>query len=137
MDKLSKSTKFTVNDIVSKNDKKDTNRSKIKDIFLERCRKRIESHNKFGKEDIIFEIPHFIIGIPPYDPIEITAFLLEYLNEGGFYSVKLPKINALYISWKKEDIEKSRNVKNGFLTLTIDQNGFLDKFPINSKALKK
>jgi hypothetical protein len=130
-----RSLDFTVNDIVSKNEKKNTSRNSIKGIFLDRCRKRIESHNKFGKEDIIFDVPDFIIGIPPYDSNEITRYLLGYLLEAGFHVVKLPKINAIYISWKKDDIEKTRNQKNGFLTLAMDKTGFLDNFPINSKAI--
>ena len=137
MDKPSKQPKFTVEDIVSKNDKKNKNKDTIKNIFLEKCRKRIESHNKFGKEDILYEIPDFIIGIPPYNSTDITKFLVDYLNEAGFYTFKLPKVNIIYISWKKEDIQKINNQKNGVLTISLNNNGFFDNLPINAKALQK
>ncbi len=137
MDKSSKKPKFTVQDIVSKNEKKNLSRNVTKEIFIEKCRKRIESYNKFGKEDTIFEITDFIIGIPPYNPNEIAKYLVEYLTEAGFYVFKLPKVNIIYISWKQSDIQKINGQKNGFLTISLNNTGFLDNLPINSSALKK
>ena len=137
MDKSSKTPKFTVQDIVSKNEKRNTNRSLTKDLFVEKCRKRIESYNKFGKEDILFEVSDFVIGIPPYNPVEISKYLVEYLTEAGFYTFKLPKVNVIYISWKKDDIQQMTSQKNGYLTISLNKTGFLDNLPINSKALKK
>jgi hypothetical protein len=61
---------------------------------------------------------------------------LDYLMEAGFYVVKLPKVSAIYISWKADDIEKFKHQKNGYLTLAMNQNGFLDNFPINTNAMK-
>ncbi len=134
---MDKQVKFTVQDIVSKNEKKTTNRNITKNMFLERCKKRIEAYNKFGKENIIFEITDFVIGIPPYNPEEITKYLFDYLMEAGFYVYKIPKVNALYISWKQTDIEKINNQKNGYLTLSLNDTGLFDNLPINPNAIKK
>lgn len=137
MDKLLNKTKFTVHDIVSKNEKRKDTKSLTKELFIEKCRKKIESYNKFGKEDILFEISDFIIGIPPYNPFEITKYVCEYLIEAGFYVYKLPKMNIIYISWKKNDIQKITNQKNGYLTISLNDTGFFDNLPINTKALNK
>ena len=127
--------KVSVKDLVNKNEKRVKQKLNVKNMFLERCHIRIESHNSFGQEDVLFEIPPFVIGLPPYSRDEILEYLLESLGEDGFYVVHVPKTYSIYISWKKKDIDKINNKRDGFMTL--NKNGFFDNLPINPKAVKK
>ncbi len=127
--------KVCVKDLVHKNEKRVKQKLNVKNMFLERCHIRIESHNSFGQEDVLFEVPPFVIGLSPYTREEILEYLLESLGEDGFYVIHVPKTYSIYISWKKKDIDKINNKRDGFMTL--NKNGFFDNLPINPKAVKK
>ena len=126
--------KVSVKDLVSKNEKRGKEKENVKNMFLEKCHTRIESYNNFGREDILFEVPPFIIGLPPYVQRDVLEYLVESLKEDGFFVMHIPKTYSMYISWKKKDVDKIKNNKEGFMTLN---NGFFDNLPINPKALKK
>jgi hypothetical protein len=127
--------KVSLKELVSKNEKRIKERDSVKNMFLERCHIRIDSYNNFGREDILFEVPPFIIGLPPYIQTEILDYLYESLTDDGFYVIQIPKTYSIYISWKKKDIDKIKNKREGFITL--NNNGFFDNLPVNSNALKK
>jgi hypothetical protein len=127
--------KVSLKDLVNKNEKRVRQKLNVKNMFLEKCHIRIESHNSFGQEDLLFEIPPFVIGLPPYSREEILEYLLESLGEDGFYVIHIPKTYSIYISWKKKDIDKINNKRDGFITL--NKKGFFDNLPINPKAVKK
>jgi stalled ribosome rescue protein Dom34 len=55
--------------------------------------------------------------------------------DDGFYVIQIPKTYSIYISWKKKDIDKIKNKREGFITL--NNNGFFDNLPVNANALKK
>jgi hypothetical protein len=126
--------KVSVKDLINKNEKRVKQKLNVKNMFLEKCHIRIESHNSFGQEDLLFEVPPFVIGLPPYSREDILEYLLESLGEDGFYVIHVPKTYSIYISWKKKDIDKMKNKKEGFLTL--NKNGFFDNLPINPHAVK-
>ena len=127
--------KVSIKDLISKNENRDKEKDNVKKMFLERCHIRIDSYNNFGREDILFEIPHFVIGLPPYDQYGIVEFLISSLKEDGFFVLHVPKTYSIYISWKKKDLDKIKNNKEGFIMLS--KNGFMDNLPINKNALKK
>lgn len=126
--------KVSVHDLLLKNQKRGLEKQNVKNMFLERCHTRIDSYNNFGREDILFEIPSFIIGLPPYEQRDVLEFLVESLKDDGFFVIHIPKTYSIYISWKKSDIDKVKKNKEGFITMN---NGFFDNLPINPKALKK
>lgn len=127
--------KVSVKDLVSKNESRNKEKENVKNMFLERCHVRIDSYNNFGREDILFEVPEFVIGIPPYVQHEVLEYLVDSLKEDGFFVLHVPKTYSIYISWKKKDIEGIKNKKEGYMTLS--KNGFMDNLPINPKAMKK
>jgi hypothetical protein len=127
--------KVSLNDLVHKNEKRVKQKLNVKNMFLERCHTRIESHNSFGQENLLFEIPPFVIGLPPYSREDILEYLLESLGDDGFYVVHVPKTYSIYISWRKKDIDKIKNKREGILTL--NKNGFFDNLPINPRAVKQ
>lgn len=132
----SKSKKFSVNDLISKNEKKKTNKHTILKSFLDNCKKKIETYNTYGHESILYEVPSFIIGLPPYNPKEIQDSLVEFLKEAGFYVLEIPNTFNIFVSWKKSDVDKINNQKNGFLSIALNKNGFFDNLPINTNNLK-
>jgi hypothetical protein len=130
-----KPKKVSIKDLIHKNEKRFKEKENVKNMFLERCHIRIDSYNNFGREDILFEVPSFVIGLPPYNQWDLLEFLVESLKEDGFYVIHVPKTNSIYISWKKKDIDKIKNKREGFMTL--NKNGFFDNLPINPNAIKK
>ena len=133
-----KPKKVCVADLVHTNEQRVREKENVKNMFLERCHTRIASHNNFGRQDILFEIPPLVIGLPPYVQTTIVMYLAESLTEDGFYVRPLINSNtppSLYISWRKEDVEKIKQARNGFMTL--NKNGFFDNLPINPNAMKK
>lgn len=130
-----KPKKVCIKDLIHKNEKRFKEKENVKNMFLERCHIRIDSYNNFGREDILFEVPSFVIGLPPYNQWDVLEFLVESLHEDGFYVIRVPKTNSIYISWKKKDIDKIKNKREGFMTL--NKNGFFDNLPINPNAIKK
>jgi hypothetical protein len=131
----SRKKQFSVNDLISKNEKKNKNKNSIKIKFLENLKNKIETYNNYGHETILYEVPHFIIGLPPYDCKEIMNHLLDFLKEAGFFYIKIPNTLNIYISWKKSDVEKLQKQNNGFLSIALNNNGFFDNLPINSKNI--
>ena len=83
--------KVSVKDLVSKNEKRGKEKENVKNMFLEKCHTRIESYNNFGREDILFEVPPFIIGLPPYVQRDVLEYLVESLKEDGFFVMHIPK----------------------------------------------
>jgi hypothetical protein len=130
-----KPKKVCIKDLIHKNEKRFKEKENVKNMFLERCHIRIDSYNNFGREDILFEVPSFVIGLPPYNQWDVIEFLVESLHEDGFYVIHVPKTNSIYISWKKKDIDKMKTKREGFMTL--NKNGFFDNLPINPNAIKK
>ena len=130
-----KPKKVSVADLVHTNEQRVRERENVKNMFLERCHIRIASHNNFGRQDLLFEIPPFIIGLPPYVQATIVSYLTESLTEDGFYVRPLNNLPSIYISWRKNDIEQIKQARNGILTL--NKNGFFDNLPVNPNAMKK
>ena len=130
-----KPKKVSIKDLIRKNEVRVKEKENVKNMFLERCHIRIDSYNNFGREDILFEVPSFVIGLPPYNQNDVLEFLVESLIDDGFYVIHVPKTNSIYISWKKKDIDKIKNKREGFMTL--NKNGFFDNLPINPNAIKK
>ena len=128
-----KPKKVNIADLIHTNEKRVQERENVKNMFLEKCHVRIASYNNFGREDVLFEIPPFVIGLPPYAPKDILEYLVASLSEDCFL-VK-PMRNAIYISWRKKDVEKIKEARGGLMLL--EKKGFFDNLPLNKALLTK
>lgn len=67
------------------------------------CQQRIISHAKKDKMRTIFEMPEFILGIPPFNLNDALTHVIERLKGNGFLVMYFfPKL--LYISWDTDEI---------------------------------
>ncbi len=81
-------------------DKRRARRACFEDI-LERVYARITSKNKMGWVRIVYEVPPFFVGLPPYDREDCVKYLVRCLKKGG-YTVE-PFGYVLYVSWDPKE----------------------------------
>jgi hypothetical protein len=60
---------------------------------------RVVSRQQVAIQCCWFVVPEMIIGVPKYDNINCTAYIIDKLQENGFL-VKYTTPNLLFISWK-------------------------------------
>ena len=101
-------------------DIKRQNRMKCYEIILEKIHKKIIYTTKREQSFCIYVIPEYIIGLPMINNNECTEYLIEKLNENGFY-VKYTFPNLLYISLFRENepMSKPNNTVNRQKLLTF------------------
>ena len=84
-------------------EKKQTQEHKIKvyQKILARVHKKIKTTSRMRNSEkfSFFLIPEFVLGIPRYDMVECTSFIIEKLIDNGFL-VKYTHPNLLFISWQ-------------------------------------
>lgn len=86
--------------------KTEENQLKIFDEILLSCHNKVKKYNtEFKKRDCLFAPPVFIIGKPPYKYIDLIEYLLTSLRKNGLRAEWLADKKAIYISWRKEDID--------------------------------
>ena len=83
--------KNQINDIKLKQYNKILNRAHIKIKQTSRLR----SQDQF----LFFLVPEFLIGVPSYDTAACIAYVMDKLQENGFY-VKYTHPNLIFISWQ-------------------------------------
>ena len=66
---------------------------------------RIRSKASADWRRLVYAVPKFIVGLPPYSPPECAAYLAEALRAVG-YLVEVYGI-VLYISWDREEQRKA------------------------------
>jgi hypothetical protein len=74
---------------------------KIYQKILARVHKKIKtiSRSRNSKRFCFFLLPEFVLGIPRYDIVHLTSYIIAKLLENGFL-VKYTHPNLLFISWK-------------------------------------
>jgi hypothetical protein len=74
---------------------------KIYQRILARVHKKIKSvsRQRHNNKFCIYLLPEFVLGIPRYDMVNCTSFVIEKLMENGF-QVKYTHPNLLFISWQ-------------------------------------
>jgi hypothetical protein len=97
-----------VNDIYKKIDDKKHSKYKTYQQILEHAYTKIKSHVKINEAFCIFRIPPFLFGKPLYDVDEAGRYVRRELRKGEFFVEKLPD-HCIYISWVRENKEKSKN----------------------------
>lgn len=81
------------------------NRIKLFEEILRSCHNKIKKYNNdFKKQDCLFEPPVFIIGKPPYNYVSLVDFLITSLKKNGLRAEWLSNKKAIYVSWRKNDI---------------------------------
>lgn len=71
--------------------------------IYDNCQQVVIRHAKQERLRTVFEVPEFILGIPPFNLNEAITFVMERLKKNGFLvSYFFPKL--LYISWDVDEI---------------------------------
>ena len=98
---MSNLDKINLDSLYERKRAKFLNRLKIYDKILERIHKRIKvtSRQQVNQQHCFFVVPEFILGIPKYDISTCISYIIEKLQENGFF-VKYTHPNLLFISWK-------------------------------------
>ena len=132
-----KPKKVNISDLIQTNEKRVQERENVKNMFLEKCHVRIASYNNFGREDVLFEIPPFVIGLPPYDKKDIMEYLVASLSEDCFLvkPIQNATTHSIYISWRKKDVEKIKEARGGLMLL--QKKGFFENLPVNKALFEK
>lgn len=101
---------INIDDLYTKQKEKDKKKKEIYEEVLKKCHHRIKTTAETYPEACYcnYIIPQFIYGIPLYNSVECTRYLLEHLSKNGF-KVYYTHPNLLIISWKKSDINKEQN----------------------------
>lgn len=79
--------------------KKKQNRVYVYDEVLGKCHTKIQSAAKKEFYECIYDVPHYVVGLPLYNITECINHLIEQLKYNGFeVTYFFPK--TLYISWR-------------------------------------
>lgn len=80
------------------------------EVLHERCKAYIMKYAENGKFRFFFEVPEFILGVPPYRLEDAVKYLLDRLLKAG-YLVKYYFPKYMYISWSYDEIHKKNIVQ--------------------------
>ena len=94
------SDKINLDDLYEKKREIDDSKLKLYNKILERIHTRIKvtSNQKKNEYCCWYVVPEVMIGVPRYDYIECTQYIIEKLSDNGFV-VKYTNPNLLFISW--------------------------------------
>lgn len=79
------------------------------DEILDKVYGRVSAKAKLGWVRVLYEVPSFVVGLPPYDTVECVKHLARCLSRDG-YLVEVYG-HVLYVSWDPR--EKSAADNNG------------------------
>lgn len=68
------------------------------DTILQRCRNRMQIAVKTGVLQILFDVPEFMMGYPPYNIGQCITYIMSQLVRAGF-SVQYVFPKGILISW--------------------------------------
>lgn len=71
-------------------------------IILEKVYHRINAKAKLNWVRILYDVPPFTVGIPPYDVDECCRYICRALRKDGYFVEVHASI--LYISWAPEEL---------------------------------
>ncbi len=75
-------------------------------VILEKVYHRINAKAKLNWVRVLYEVPPFTVGIPPYDLEECCKYIHRALRRDGYFVEVHGSI--FYISWAPEEIASSR-----------------------------
>ena len=93
--------KINLDDLYERKKQHDLNTVATYNRILNRIHTKIKvvSRQQVTTQCCWFVVPEMIIGVPKYDNINCTAYIIDKLQENGFL-VKYTTPNLLFISWK-------------------------------------
>ncbi len=94
------SDKINLDDLYEKKREIDESKMHLYNKILNRIHIRIKttSNQKKNEHHCWYVVPEMMIGVPRYDYIECTSYIIEKLTDNGFI-VKYTNPNLLFISW--------------------------------------
>ena len=93
--------KLNLDDLYKQNKITEEHKIKIYQRVLARVHVKIKTTSRMRNSDkfTFFLLPEFILGVPRYNMVECTSYVLEKLIDNGF-QVKYTHPNFLFISWQ-------------------------------------
>ena len=73
-------------------------KKKVFESILEKIYQKIESKARMDWTRLVYEVPPFVVGVPPYDVTECAEYLRRVLKKDG-YIVEIYGGTVLYVSW--------------------------------------
>ena len=110
--------KVNIDDLYEKKKCRDLKQISIFNKILNRIHKRITITGRTKRDEkyIWFLIPEYIFGEPVYDKGECIGYIVQKLNENGFF-IRYIHPNTLFISWEnwvptyvRNEIKKKRGI---------------------------
>ena len=138
------SEKINLDDLYK--NKKFTHDHKIQvyDRILERIHKKIKTTARLRNSECFcfYIIPEFILGLPRYDIVSCTEYIVEKLLDNGF-KVKYTHPNMLFISWRhyiplyeRQEYKKKTGINiDGFGNVIVKSSNKKNKEPQNINEL--
>ncbi len=75
------------------------------DAVLDKAYQKIEAKARLQWTRILYEVPPFVVGLPPYCAQECSEHLVRHLKRAG-YVAELYGETLLYVSWDVSESEK-------------------------------
>lgn len=117
------------------------NKIKCYETFLNEVKKLIINKAKQGENSLLYQIPPFKLGVPPYNRQDCAIFLHDKLKDMKFEVEIIKKVDnfILNITWghyiKQPVTNISKNKDNNMVDnkyTFIHSNGIVDEIPINN-----
>jgi hypothetical protein len=109
---------INIDELFEKKKTRDLKQISIFNKILNRIHKRITvtGRTKRNEKFVWFQVPEYIFGEPLYDKGDCIGYIVQKLNENGFF-VKYLHPNTLFISWEnwvpsyvRNEIKKKRGI---------------------------
>mgnify|MGYP001392698248 CR=1 FL=1 len=93
--------KLNMDELYKQKQESEEHKIKIYQRVLARAHKKIKATSRMRNSDkfTFFLLPEFILGVPRYNMVECTSYVIEKLIDNGFM-IKYTHPNLLFISWK-------------------------------------
>ena len=137
--------KMDMDDLYKQKKLSEEHKIKIYQRILARVHKKIKTTSRMRNSSkfCFFLLPEFILGIPRYDMVHCTSYVIEKLIDNGFM-IKYTHPNLLFISWQhyiphyqRAQIKKKTGVSvDGYGNVVTKKGKKEDKGDINSLLLK-
>ena len=69
-------------------------------MILAKFNNKINYLSEIGKDECWYQVPHFVLGIPPYNLTKCCDYIKKQMEKINFTSFKFYKPNIFYVSWK-------------------------------------
>ena len=93
--------KINMDDLFTQRKRTEEHKIKIYQKILARVHSKVKTTSRMRNNDkfCFFLIPEFVLGIPRYDMVNCTTYIIEKLIDNGFL-IKYTHPNLLFISWR-------------------------------------